>query len=123
MFMIVWFSVIAISNVEALLASMSGISEAFTGTKLNDPVSEVDVMKYQQLVGKTMAIDEKTRFNRRICESEGCMQECGVSPPFAEGTLGLFIYDFFEREHSQEGHLGDQTDAGEVDILEAYPSP
>jgi hypothetical protein len=31
-----------------LLALMLGISEAFTETRLNNPVSEVDVMKYQQ---------------------------------------------------------------------------
>jgi hypothetical protein len=27
---------------------MPGISDAFTGTRLNDPVSELDVTKYQQ---------------------------------------------------------------------------
>ena len=31
-----------------LLALMLGISEAFTETRLNNPVSKVDVMKYQQ---------------------------------------------------------------------------
>ena len=36
-------------NVAALLAPMPGISEAFTGTRLNDPLSEVDVTKYQQI--------------------------------------------------------------------------
>ena len=81
MFMIVWFSVIAISNVEALLASMSGISEAFTGTKLNDPVSEVDIMKYQQLVGKTMAIDEKTRFNREYVRVKIACRNVELAPP------------------------------------------
>ena len=32
-----------------LLAPMLGISEAFTEIRLNDPVSEVDITKYQQL--------------------------------------------------------------------------
>jgi hypothetical protein len=40
--MIVWFPVIAI------LAAMPCISDAITGTRLNDLVSEVDVTKYQQ---------------------------------------------------------------------------
>ena len=31
-----------------LLAPMLGISEAFTETSLNDPVSKVDITKYQQ---------------------------------------------------------------------------
>ena len=46
--MTVCFPVIAICNVEALLAPMPGISDAVTGTRLNDHVSEVDVTKYQQ---------------------------------------------------------------------------
>ena len=49
-FMIAWFPVIAIWNVEALLAPMPGISDAITGIMLNDLVSEVDAMKYQQSV-------------------------------------------------------------------------
>jgi len=48
--MIAWFPVIAIWNVEALLAPMPGISDAITGIMLNDLVSEVDAMKYQQSV-------------------------------------------------------------------------
>ena len=48
-FLIVWFLVIAIWNVEALLAPMSGISDAVTGIMLNDLVSEVDATKYQQV--------------------------------------------------------------------------
>jgi len=30
------------------MAPMPGISDAIIGTRLNDPVSEVDVTKYQQ---------------------------------------------------------------------------
>ena len=33
-------------NVAALLAPMPGISEAFTETKLNDPIFEVYITKY-----------------------------------------------------------------------------
>jgi hypothetical protein len=36
-----------------LLAPMPGIFDAFTGTRLNDPVSEVDITKYQQLINTT----------------------------------------------------------------------
>ena len=46
--MIAWFPVIAIWNVEALLAPMPGISDAITGIMLNDLVFEVDATKYQQ---------------------------------------------------------------------------
>ena len=57
-FMIVWFSVIAILNVEALLAPMPGIAKTFTGTRLNDPVFEVDVTKYQQGQGNIKILDQ-----------------------------------------------------------------
>ena len=46
--MTVCFPVIAICNVEALLAPMPGISDDVTGTRLNGHVSEVDVTKYPQ---------------------------------------------------------------------------
>ena len=46
--MIVCFPVIAICNVEALLAPMPGIFDVVTEIKLNDPISEVVVTKYQQ---------------------------------------------------------------------------
>jgi len=36
-----------------LLVPMPGISEAFAETRLNDPISEVDVMKYQQDIRQT----------------------------------------------------------------------
>ena len=52
--MISWFPVIALTNVKALLAPMSGISDAVKGIMLNNLVSEVDIMKYQQLLAYTM---------------------------------------------------------------------
>ena len=47
-FMIVWFPVIAILNVKALLAPKPGIFDVITEIKLTDPISEVVVTEYQQ---------------------------------------------------------------------------
>jgi len=71
--MTVCFPAIAICNVEALLAPMPGISDAVTGTRLNDPISEVDVTKYQQaflapLQGKTLVNCVGKVMNKRKME-------------------------------------------------------
>jgi len=82
------------------------------------------IAKIGGLVGKTMAIDEQTRFSRDYVRIKIACRNVELVPPSAEGTLGLYIYDFFfDREYSQEEQLGDQTAAGEVDIPDIYPSP
>ena len=54
------------------MAPIPDISDAFTGTRLNDPVSEVDVTKYQQaFLAPLPGISEvltKTRLNDLVSE-------------------------------------------------------
>jgi hypothetical protein len=50
------------------------------------------------LVGKTMAIDEKTRLKGEFVRMRIACRDVKQVPATAEGTLGLKVYDFhFER--------------------------
>jgi len=57
------------------------------------------LQKIGGLVGKTMAIDEGTRFNRDYVRVKIACRNVELVPPSAECTLGMYLYDFFfERE-------------------------
>ena len=51
------------------------------------------------LVGKVMEIDEKTRYRADYVRMKIACRDVHRVPKTAEGTLGLYFYDFtFERE-------------------------
>ena len=63
------------------------------------------IAKIGGLVGKTMAIDEGTRFSKDFVRVKIACRNIDLVPSSAESTLGLFLYDFFERELSQEERM------------------
>ena len=81
------------------------------------------IAKIGGLVGKTLIIDESTRFNRDYVRMKIACRNIDLVPPSAECSLGLFLYDFFfERETpTDDSHdkLQTQVDVGD----EGQPSP
>lgn len=55
------------------------------------------------LVGKTVAIDEKTRFKPEYVRVKIACRNVELVPASAEGNLGMFIYDFFFHRELPEG--------------------
>ena len=53
------------------------------------------IAKIGGLVGKTMVIDESTRFNREFVRVKIACRNVDLVPASAECALGLFLYDFF----------------------------
>jgi hypothetical protein len=52
-------------------------------------------------VGKTVAIDESTRFNPEYVRIKIACRDVMEIPESAEGNLGLYIFDlFYEKEES-----------------------
>lgn len=61
------------------------------------------IAKVGGLVGKTVAIDEKSRFRSDYVRVKIACRDASLVPSSAEGTLGMMIYDFFfEREVTDE---------------------
>ena len=61
------------------------------------------ITKIGGLVGKTMVIDESTRFNRDFVRIKLACRDVELVPPSAECALGMYLYDFFfERESPVE---------------------
>ncbi|WVZ79775.1 hypothetical protein U9M48_027315 [Paspalum notatum var. saurae] len=57
------------------------------------------IAKVGGLVGKVTEIDEKTRYNQEYVRARIACRSVAQVPATAEGTLGLYIYNFhFERE-------------------------
>ena len=81
------------------------------------------IAKIGGLVGKTLIIDESTRFNRDYIRMKIACRNIDLVPPSAECSLGLFLYNFFfERETpTDDSHdkLQTQVDVGD----EGQPSP
>jgi hypothetical protein len=66
--------------------------------------SLVTIAKVGGLVGKVIEIDERTRLRNEYVRARIACRDVTVVPGVVEGSLGLFLYDFFfEREiHSEE---------------------
>lgn len=83
----------------------------------NDQRSIRTIAKVGGLVGKTVEIDEKSRFRNDYVRIKLACRDVLRVPPVAESSLGMMIYDFFyEREvpdaHQNKGvKIGVQTDA------------
>ena len=82
------------------------------------------IVKIGGLVGKTMAIDESTRFNADYVRLKIACRNVELVPPSAESTLGLFLYDFFfEREIPQEERQDNIKNKTTNVIPDHQPSP
>jgi hypothetical protein len=63
------------------------------------------IAKVGGLVGKTMDIDEKTRYNPEFVRIKIACRDVEAVPESAEGNLGIYIYDFFyEKEEDEENN-------------------
>jgi hypothetical protein len=61
------------------------------------------IAKVGGFVGKTMAVDENSRFNTEYVRMKIACREVDAIPESAEGCLGMHIYDFFfEREKNEK---------------------
>ena len=61
------------------------------------------IAKIGGLVGKTISIDEKTRYSHEFVKIKIACRDIYVVPETVESTLGVFIYDFaFELEEDAE---------------------
>lgn len=69
------------------------------------------IAKVGGLVGKTMAIDDNTRYQEKVRVKIACRDVKEV-PASAEGTLGLFIYDLFFEMESQSQIKGKNPKVG-----------
>lgn len=82
------------------------------------------IAKIGGLVGKTMAIDEGTRFSKDFVRVKIACRNIDLVPSSAESTLGLFLYDFFfERELSQEERMDKLNTKISVEEQDPQPSP
>ncbi|KAG2602427.1 hypothetical protein PVAP13_5KG678600 [Panicum virgatum] len=82
------------------------------------------IAKIGGLVGKTMQIDESTRFNRDFVRIKIACRNVELVPPSAECNMGMYIYDFlFEREVSQDDDMLNHEVANAVENPEVQASP
>jgi hypothetical protein len=80
------------------------------------------IAKIRGLVGKTMEIDEKTRFNQEFVRLKIACRDVSLVPESAESTLGVYIYDFFfELEEQEKVKNKEQKIAEKVPVEQ--PSP
>ncbi|KAL5665135.1 hypothetical protein ACJX0J_025243, partial [Zea mays] len=73
--------------------------------------SLVTIKKVGGLVGKVIEIDERTRLRNEYVRARIACRDVTAVPGVVEGSLGLFLYDFFfEREiHSEEDEQSLET--------------
>jgi hypothetical protein len=69
------------------------------------------IAKVGGLVGKTVAIDDSTRFHESVRVKIACRNVNEV-PDIAEGTLGTNIYDFFFEMESPSPYQGERIKSG-----------
>lgn len=82
------------------------------------------IAKIGGLVGKTIQIDESTRFNRDFVRVKIACRNVDLVPPSAECNLGLYIYDFFfKREALQEDNMINLGVADSMENPETQASP
>ncbi|CAL4921903.1 unnamed protein product [Urochloa decumbens] len=82
------------------------------------------IAKVGGLVGKTVAIDEGTRFKQEFVRVKIACRDVELVPPCAEGALGLDIYDFyFELEEPDRLDTNKQKQAIPAEDADTQPSP
>jgi hypothetical protein len=82
------------------------------------------IAKVGDLVGKTTAIDENTRFNTEYVRIKIVCREVEAIPESAEGCLGMHIYDFFyEREKNEKDKAERRKEETKVGAAGYQPSP
>jgi len=82
------------------------------------------IVKIGGLVGKTMAIDESTRFNKKYVRVKIACRNVDMVLASTENTLELFIYDFFfERELSQDERVDHPKTKIPSETHDLQPSP
>jgi hypothetical protein len=82
------------------------------------------IAKVGGLVGKTVAIDESTRFNPEFVRIKIACRDVMEIPESAEGDLGMYIFDFFYEREEAEGAQHDKQKSGvRVEDQGAQPSP
>jgi hypothetical protein len=75
-------------------------------------------------VGKTVAIDENTRFNPEYVRVKIACKDILEVPESAEGNLGMYIFDFFyELEEADKRQLEKQKSAVRTEDQGAQPNP
>jgi len=81
------------------------------------------IAKIGGLVGKTVMIDEKTRYNPDFVRLLiACIDVLAV-PEIAESSLGIYLYDFYFELEEGAGQMGDGQSSGvKVQDNEAQPS-
>jgi hypothetical protein len=81
------------------------------------------IAKVGGLVGKTMDIDEKTRYNPEFVRIKIACRDVEAVPESAEGNLGIYIYDFFyEKEEDEENNRWREREGIKVDKSNHQPS-
>ncbi|CAN6361149.1 unnamed protein product [Urochloa humidicola] len=82
------------------------------------------IAKVGGLVGKTVAIDEATRYKPEYVRMKIVCRDVKAVPPCAECALGLDIYDFhFELEESEKNGNDKLKEPVRVEDHDAQPSP
>jgi hypothetical protein len=82
------------------------------------------IAKVGGLVGKTMAVDENSRFNTEYVRMKIACREVEAIPESAEGCLGMHIYDFFyEREKNEKDKAERRKEETKVGAAAYQPSP
>jgi hypothetical protein len=82
------------------------------------------IAKVGGLVGKTVAIDESTRFNPEYVRIKIACRDVMEIPESTEGILGMYIFDFFyEREESEDIQKDKRKSGVRIEEQGAQPSP
>ena len=91
---------------------------------LGDQRSLRTIAKVGGLVGKTVEIDENTRFRHDFVRVKIACRDLSQVPPSAECNLGLFIYDFFfEIEKPDQQKIQSEKLATKAGGHEGQPTP
>ena len=82
------------------------------------------IAKIGGLVGKTISIDEKTRYSHEFVRIKIACKDIYAIPETVESTLGVFIYDFaFELEEDAEQKEHRLKSGVKIHEYELQPSP
>ena len=91
---------------------------------LGDQRSLRTIAKVGGLVGKTVEIDENTRFRHDFVRVKIACRDLSQVPPSAECNLDLFIYDFFfEIEKPDQQKIQSEKLATKAGGHEGQPTP
>ena len=91
---------------------------------LADQRSIRTIAKVGGLVGKTISIDENSRFNSDFVRIKIACRDINEIPAVAESTLGMFLYDFYFELDDADVEAGYKNKAAvKVDSNFMQPSP